>query len=997
MRKLLCSLLFLSLVASPAFAGLTFVRSTGITLTGADGINYVSPAGITLTGADGLLAARSNGITLTGADGITLTGADGITLTGADGATYTGSNGITLTGADGITLTGADGITLTGADGITLTGADGTQYRADSIVLREPNGITLTGADGITLTGADGITLTGADGVGQAGSNGITLTGADGITLTGADGITLTGADGITLTGADSATGFNSTGIAFDLTDPSGITLTGADGITLTGADGITLTGADDVLLSNFDSINVSGIASQTGIQSLDPELAIALNNATDDSTINAVVVYHQPVTEADLNELRANGINGGTRFRMLPMVYISGTKAQIAAISRLASVRSIYGNRTLTFNTDPYFKRTEIQRVSPDPDLRNRNSGGPLSGRGVTVAVLDTGINSQHSDLAGRVVQNVRLVDAQSVPTTFISPVPVENIPNTDPVAGHGTFVAGIVAGSGVNSGGKYAGVAPGAKLLGLSAGDANLTGVLSGFDYLLEKGSLYNTKVVNCSFSANTVYDVNDPVNVASKMLTERGVSVVFSAGNTGSGNGTLNPYAQAPWVISVGATDQNGLLASFSSRGSFGGPNQQPSLVAPGVNVASLRSVATSTSIMGFGAADSQRLTPGEMPFYTTGSGTSFSAPQVAGAIALMNEANPSLPPAEIKDILSRTATPLPKYFAHETGAGMLNTHAAVIEAAFPDRRMGSFRATLSSNPIRFTTATTQTFTETVYPNLVRFVDVSIPTNVVQASIGISWGLSANDLGLRVYNSGNAVAGESNYLNLPGLTGRREEVVLRKPGSQTLRSQIYHSFAVGTAQNVYGAVEITSVDYPNLADLNGLSYDSVAQIEKSMLANIMPPLGRTFRPSSPASRFDLAAALVRAGLVSQFVAGSPMYTDVTDGASRNVVESVQANTAGRFIYDAVPGGRFYMDQKASKLVAAVAFVKAAQLESTASSATLPPNVLDASSIPINLRGYVAVALQRGFLTLDGNNFDANRGITRLELAKAINLIIQ
>jgi ABC-type amino acid transport substrate-binding protein len=543
MNRFLALLLILLLTASPVFAGLSVVKSNGITLTGADGIDYVGINGITLTGADGIFNYSTNGITLTGADGVTPTGANSLT--------YTGPNGITLTGADGITLTGAEGITLTGADGITLTGADGRQYTADSIVMRRPNGITLTGADGITLTGADGITLTGADGATRFGINGITLTGADGITLTGADGITLTGADGITLTGADSVTGFGPTGVIFDHTNPAGITLTGADGITLTGADGITLTGADGITLTGADGITFTGADDNTGLQGVDPELAVALNKATDDSNLNAVIVYHSSVTDADIAQLQQLGIMGGTRLRVLPIVYVTATKAQLLAVSRLPRVRSLYGNRTLTFNSDPYFNATGVQRVAPDDDLRQDNGALPVTGRNVTVAVLDTGINSEHADLAGKVVQNVRLADTQSVPATFAYPAPLENLTNTDLVSGHGTFVSGVVAASGASSSGRFAGVAPGARLLGLSAGDLNLMYVLSGFDYLLQKRVQYNVRVVNCSFSANTVFDLNDPVNVATRMLTDAGVNVVFSAGNSGSGNGTMNPYAIAPWV--------------------------------------------------------------------------------------------------------------------------------------------------------------------------------------------------------------------------------------------------------------------------------------------------------------------------------------------------------------------------------------------------------------------------------------------------------------
>jgi serine protease AprX len=986
----------LLLTAQPVLAGLSIVKSNGITLTGADGIDYVGMNGITLTGADGIFSYNSNGITLTGADGITLTGADGVTSTGANGATYTGQNGITLTGADGITLTGADGITLTGADGITLTGADGKQYTADSITLRQPNGITLTGADGITLTGADGITLTGADGTAQVGPNGITLTGADGITLTGADGITLTGADGITLTGADSAIGFGPNGLVFNLANPTGITLTGADGITLTGADGITLTGADGITLTGADGITLTGADDNTGLQSVDPELAVALNKATDDSNINAVIVYHASVTDTDIAQLQQLGITGGTRLRILPVVYVTATKAQLLAVSQLPRVRSIYGNRTLTFNSDPYFNTTGVQRVGPDAELRQENGSMPVTGRNVTVAVLDTGINGQHADLAGKVVQNVRLADTQSLPGSFAYPAPVENLANTDLVGGHGTFVGGVIAANGANSSGRFAGVAPGARLLGLSAGDLNLMYVLSGFDYLLEKRAQYNVRVVNCSFSANTVFDLNDPVNVATKMLTDAGVNVVFSAGNTGSGNGTMNPYAIAPWVIGVGATDATGKLADYSSRGNFGDALQHPSLVAPGTNIISLRNAPTVTGVSGIAGADTQRLSATELPYYTTATGTSFSAPQVAGAIALMLEVNPNLTPADVKDILSRTATPMPRYFFHEAGAGMLNTYAAVLEAAFPERHMGGFRSTLSSNAIRFVTRTAQTFEQTVFPNVTSSTNVSIPQNTIQVGINIYWDLSANDFGLKVYDQSNSLLGESNYLNLPGFTGRREKVVLRNPLSQTLRAAISHSGYAGTSQQVFGAVEVTQVEYPVMLDESTLSVDQTVQVEKSLLANLMLPEGRKFRPNDAVNRLELAEALVRAGLVSQYMASAAMFTDVRDDYSRNMVESTQALPSGALFYDATPGKKFYPYNGATKLAAAIAFVKAAGLSSQAACASLPLTVSDASSIPLAWRGYVAVALQRGFVSLDGNAFNLSRSLTRLELATSLNTLV-
>ncbi|MEO7659634.1 MAG: S-layer homology domain-containing protein, partial [Pyrinomonadaceae bacterium] len=234
------------------------------------------------------------------------------------------------------------------------------------------------------------------------------------------------------------------------------------------------------------------------------------------------------------------------------------------------------------------------------------------------------------------------------------------------------------------------------------------------------------------------------------------------------------------------------------------------------------------------------------------------------------------------------------------------------------------------------------------------------------------------------------------ESNYLNLPGLTGRREEVVLRNPSSQMFRSSVYHTGGVGVAQNVYGAVEITQVEYPELSDLNTLSPDMIAVAESSLLTNIMQPFGRRYKPDSSISRFDLATAFVRAGLVTQYVAAKPMFTDARDKFTRNAVESVQSNPDGRLFYDAVNGGKFHPNSSATRVVAAVAFVKAANLDSEAASTALSSNVADIDSIPVEWRGYIAVALERGFISLDGNRVNPDRPLTRIELARAMSRLM-
>lgn len=975
-KKFICSILLLALAAQAASAGISIVRSNGITLTGLDGVNYIGTSGITLTGLDSFLKYKTNGITLTGLDGITLTGVDGLTQTGADGVAFTGTNGARINHAAGMTLANADGITLTGLDGITLTGVDGTQHVADSLIVRQ--------ADGITLTGVDGITLTGVDGLQQVAE--------DGITLTGVDGITLTGLDGITLTGVDSITGINAMGAAFTLIGPDGITLTGVDGAAITKATGITLTGVDGITLTGVDSL-LDQVVTSLGLQSIDPDLALLLNTLTDDSSVNAVVAFHNYPTAADLDQLRALGILGGTLYKALPMIVLTTTRAKLIELSRLPNVRSIYGNRTLSWNSDPYFKQTQIPRVGPDADLKAKNGNLPVSGRNVTVAVLDTGINGLHPDLAGKVVQNVKLLDSQSVPLGFLNPLPVEGLPNTDLLSGHGTFVAGIIAGSGAFSNGKYNGVAPGARLLGLSAGEVNLSYVLAGFDYLLDRGAQYNAKVVNCSFSTNALFDYNDPVNIATKILTDRGVNVVFSAGNTGAGNGSMNPYAQAPWVVSVGATDQNGKLADFSSRGKFGDRLEGPSLVAPGVNVASIRSTVSLTGVLGLAGSDISRLSLLELPFYTTATGTSFSAPQVAGAIALMLEANPNLTPVEVKEILQSTTTAMPRNYRHEVGAGLLNTHAAVLRAAFPEREIGIYRATMERDQVKFVTAPTQIFESTVNPGSTSVNNVTVPQDTVQANFNITWGFGLTDLGLKVNDMSGTTRGTSNVLNLPILTGRTERVVLNNPDTSNFRSVVQHTAGIGLLPQTYtGWVDATSVSYAAELDINALSPGMRPIVREGIRTLIISPETNSLIREKYITRAELAGAIVRAGMVPQYMRSTPMFGDMKGLGDRNVVESVQANPGGKLFYDAGTSGNFAPDAFASRLVMAVALVKAKGLDGQVASASLPASVLDRNTIPSQYRGYVAIALQKGWMSTTGGNFSPNAELNWLELAQGV-----
>ncbi|CAN5608058.1 hypothetical protein BH20ACI3_BH20ACI3_13450 [soil metagenome] len=965
-NQIVALVLALLLCVAPLMAGVRITASNGIVMTGADGIVMTGVDGIVMTGADGFLTSAPNGIVMTGADGIVMTGADGFGY----------PNSVRMTSANGIVMTGADGIVMTGADGIVMTGADGTTYTADAVTVSLPNGIVMTGADGIVMTGADGIVKTGADG----------------IVMTGADGIVMTGADSLRAVGAD--------GVAFSVV-PDGIRFAGVTGIVMTGADGIVMTGADGIVMTGADGIVMTGVDSNPiGLQSVDPELAVRLDQLADDSGVNAVVVYHSLPTDTDLADLQAIGIVGGTRFRALPMVIVTATRDQIIAISHLPAVRSIYGNRTLSLTSEPEVRAfTGVERARQDAEITAHNGSLPVRGRNVTVAVLDTGIDATHGDLANRVTQNIKLADMQSAGVGFNYPINSAHLSNTDQIHGHGTFVAGLIAGNGSLSSGKYAGVAPAARLIGLSAGDLTLLYVLNGLDHLLANRVALGVRVLNCSFSANTVYDTNDPVNVATKMLTQAGVNVVFSAGNGGPGSHSLNPYAVAPWVVSVGATDSQGRLASFSSRGAFASSLFRPTLMAPGVNVVSVRGsgIANVIGAQGLLGSDSLRLSALEIPHYTTSNGTSFSAPQVAGTIALMLEANPGLTPAQVRNILQRTATTLTPYYQYETGAGLLNVHAAVLDASFPSRHIGSWRGTLDRRQVRLISDPPVQFSGTVQPGAIAETTLTIPEDALTASIQIAWGpmLSTNDLALDVYDPTGSLRAQSNAINLSGLNGKRERVVLDLPAAGIWRVVVRsNSGGSVTSQPFVGVLEVGRADY-YVTDLGAMSPALREEVRQNLRTYAIFPIGTRFRPGFSVSRSDLAMSLVLGARVPQYLPGQESYQDVRGDFSRLFVESVQASPNGAMFVDVTTGGQFRPDAVVTRLIAAVAVVRAAGLRSEAEAkAGIALPILDGESIPSELRGYVSVAMSEGLLP-GTTLFRPQSGLTRAELAHAMAVI--
>ena len=307
------------------------------------------------------------------------------------------------------------------------------------------------------------------------------------------------------------------------------------------------------------------------------------------------------------------------------------------------------------------------------------------VDGTGVGVAIIDSGVASFHDDLgAGRVTRFVDFVNFQSAAYDDY---------------GHGTHVAGIIAGDGHDSEGRRRGIAPGATLLVEKVLDASgqgyISNVIAAIDYAIANKDALNIRVINLSVSAG-VYEsyTTDPLTLAAKRAVEAGIVVVSAAGNLGKNAqgqtqyGGIGAPGNAPWVITVGASSHNGTtdraddtIAAFSSRGPSAIDFQaKPDLVAPGVGI---ESIAEAGSTL-WNTKPLMRLwgtVPTATEPYLALSGTSMAAPVVSGTIALMLQVNPSLTPNLVKAILQYTAETRPNYTALAQGAGFLNARGAV----------------------------------------------------------------------------------------------------------------------------------------------------------------------------------------------------------------------------------------------------------------------------------------------------------------------------
>lgn len=789
----------------------------------------------------------------------------------------------------------------------------------------------------------------------------------------------------------------------------------------------------------------------------LSPTLASRLGQVADSTSVGLVIVSFnttdEGITASQLYVLRGVGINQGVVLQRLGMVAVNATAGQVRALAGNGAVRSVWSNDRLQYFDSETSTLTGVDRIRSDSSFTTANGGLPVSGRGnFSVVINDSGIDARHDDLklGSHVVQNVMiLTDEQSnnavinLPELngFTSLQVLENVPDTDLNVGHGTHCAGIVGGNGQDSGGRYAGVAPGARLIGTGSGAVLfILNALGGFEWSMTNqttldqfGQPYNIRVISNSWGGNGAFDPDNPINIASKIAHDQyNMVVLFAAGNSGPGKDTMNPYAKAPWVIGVAAGTKEGGLASFSSRGvaqseRLGNSDpyddyNAPTITAPGTGrefdtsagkfSSDVVSVRSATNVFANGLTADAELPVQYLPYYTQISGTSMATPFIAGTVALMLDADPTLSPDAIKTILTQTASRMPGFDDFEVGAGYVNVYAAVDKAFNRSRSYGQYFTHNFNARITVNTATPEQahidFTPAALPgpdssNAHHFVVQDGMTvldifatfdTALQDGEGNTIGLLATAPDGSTYGSGIA---------LPILDAPTREIVVKNPMPGNWFVEVRGVRGLAAAPNfslptsgaaAAGPVELTITQQQYvlgyIPDIQG--YPAQAEIESVLKNRMMDTFSNgMFRPDSRVTRDDLAQLLYLNTALRQSRGASPKFSDVS-GTSAAIAEAVTAK--GSTLRDwytsensqapaglmSFTGSSFRPTSYTTRLDLAIALVRALGNDAEAKAKAGTPVTVtynnqtvvldDNADIPVALRGYVQLALDKGIL---------------------------
>jgi serine protease AprX len=376
---------------------------------------------------------------------------------------------------------------------------------------------------------------------------------------------------------------------------------------------------------------------------------------------------------------LAGRGLRVGRRIAIIDAVVVqlpAGAADRLRSDPRVASVTPDAAVHMLTGTYSPGSDPNSLYTSESVTSVRSRAWGSGVTGQGVDVALVDSGVApvAGLSDV-GKVLNGPDLTpESQNAATRYLD------------TYGHGTHMAGIIAGhdSGVAVSAAdtthFLGVAPNARIVSVKVADAHgnsdVSQVIAGIDWVVQHAHDpgMNVRVLNLSFGTNSTQAYTlDPLAYAAEIAWRAGIVVVTSAGNSGAASGRMVDPAVDPYVIAVGADDTHSTaneaddtVPAFSSNGDR---VRNPDLIAPGVHVQSLRIPGSyvDTQFGATGAIDAR---------FMRGSGTSQSAAFASGMAALLLQYRPNLTPDEVKATLINTANPIPGASLQAQGGGVID---------------------------------------------------------------------------------------------------------------------------------------------------------------------------------------------------------------------------------------------------------------------------------------------------------------------------------
>jgi serine protease AprX len=371
----------------------------------------------------------------------------------------------------------------------------------------------------------------------------------------------------------------------------------------------------------------------------------------------------------------------GGSVTHDLPI--INGFSAKVPA-SDIRLIARIPGVTSITLD-----RPTHVQSVAGStnniPSVYKQVTRGDKlakaggTGAGVTVALIDTGVTSL-PDIANS------LVTVTTDPLGQIS-VPCVNMtaePTCNDSYGHGTFMAGIIAGNGTASAGKYVGMAPAARVLSVkiagATGASDVSTIIAAIQWVVSFKAQYGINVLNLSLGTDSTQSYSvDPLDYAVERAWQSGIVVNVAASNRGPASGTISDPANDPFVVTVGAIDDKGtagfgddVLPNFTGRGPTSDGMAKPDVVAPGAHIVSLAAPGASVTTQ----FPSTMAAP-----YRRGSGTSMATAVVSGLVAQMLSLQPTLTPDRVKHELTSTARTDASTDVMAVGAGVVDGQAAL----------------------------------------------------------------------------------------------------------------------------------------------------------------------------------------------------------------------------------------------------------------------------------------------------------------------------